>query len=131
MEPLVPGSVVDGGPVKLLNQMSRNDYKKVHNHFGTIGRISNKSESQYKDYEQELIKNSNLLTAAKGSKNRGSLVGSEQRISSSVSAQRSHGKNAQRYRSGRNNKVSIEMDKEKQTEYRIKWHDSNNPYMDQ
>ena len=108
MEPLVPGSVVDGGPVKLLNQLSRNDYKKIHNHFGTIGRISNKSESQYKDYEQELLKNSNLLTAAKATKTRGSLVGSDQRISSSVSAHhRSCGKNAQRYRSGRNNKVSI------------------------
>lgn len=38
-EPLQPANINDGGAFKLVNRMSRIDYQKHYNHFGTIGRI--------------------------------------------------------------------------------------------
>lgn len=39
IEPLIPANINDGGTFKLQNRMSRVEYQKYYNHFGTIGRI--------------------------------------------------------------------------------------------
>ena len=46
IEPRQADHIHDGGPYQIANQMSRSQYQKKYNHFGTIGYIQSRTPSR-------------------------------------------------------------------------------------
>ena len=52
IEPLQPATVNDGGAYTQYNKMSRMEYQKFYNHFGTIGKIEDFTGSRDVSYDE-------------------------------------------------------------------------------
>lgn len=138
LEPMKVSEVKDGGPVKLKNKISRDEYLQDYNHFGRIGRIKDLMDSDEIEYEENIFKETNTLERKDIDMNiqeRSQTVSGSKRKSACKSQNKSSKTFnivTQRNRSSSRNQSQRSGAKiaPKTSKFKIKWMDQRGPYDD-